>query len=104
VRVNTVMPGPTRTEGLIRLVGEGAVQEMGDLNMLKRMADPAEIAEVVLFLAEQRASFITGAVIAADGWCDCRLTALGGIHHAESQSRWPNSFMSAMTDQDKEES
>jgi NAD(P)-dependent dehydrogenase (short-subunit alcohol dehydrogenase family) len=67
VRVNTVMPGPTRTEGLIGLFGEQAVEQMAGFTMLKRMADPAEIAEVVAFLAGPRSSFITGALIPADG-------------------------------------
>jgi NAD(P)-dependent dehydrogenase (short-subunit alcohol dehydrogenase family) len=34
---------------------------------MKRAADPAEIAEVVAFLASPKASYITGATIAADG-------------------------------------
>jgi NAD(P)-dependent dehydrogenase (short-subunit alcohol dehydrogenase family) len=66
VRVNAVIPGPTRTEFVMSQMGEFAPQ-MADLTMLKRMADATEIAEVVVFLAEPRSSFITGAVIAADG-------------------------------------
>jgi NAD(P)-dependent dehydrogenase (short-subunit alcohol dehydrogenase family) len=34
---------------------------------MKREADPAEIAEVVAFLASPRASYMTGAIVAADG-------------------------------------
>jgi NAD(P)-dependent dehydrogenase (short-subunit alcohol dehydrogenase family) len=34
---------------------------------LKRAAEPAEIAELVAFLASDRASYITGATLAADG-------------------------------------
>lgn len=66
VRANAVMPGPTRTQTLMRLLGEHA-QQMGDPTMLKRMAGAAEIAETVVFLAEPRSSFITRAVIPVDG-------------------------------------
>jgi len=66
VRVNAVIPGPTRTEYVMSHTGELEPQ-MADLTMLKRMADATEIAEVVVFLTEPRSSFITGAVIAADG-------------------------------------
>ncbi|MGH3292141.1 MAG: SDR family NAD(P)-dependent oxidoreductase [Trebonia sp.] len=67
VRVNTVMPGPTRTEGLIRLFGEQAVEQMAGLTTLKRTAHAAEIAEVVAFLAGPRSTYMTGALIPADG-------------------------------------
>jgi NAD(P)-dependent dehydrogenase (short-subunit alcohol dehydrogenase family) len=34
---------------------------------LERLATPREIAEVILFLASDRASYLTGATVAADG-------------------------------------
>jgi NAD(P)-dependent dehydrogenase (short-subunit alcohol dehydrogenase family) len=34
---------------------------------MKRIAQPEEIAEAILFLASRRASYITGASLAADG-------------------------------------
>jgi NAD(P)-dependent dehydrogenase (short-subunit alcohol dehydrogenase family) len=34
---------------------------------MKRMAQPEEIAEAILFLASDKASYITGASLAADG-------------------------------------
>lgn len=63
VRVNTVAPGPVQAEGPVR----DFIQQLGATTVLKRPASPEEIAEVVTFLASPRASYITGAVIAADG-------------------------------------
>ncbi|HTE85733.1 MAG TPA: SDR family oxidoreductase [Dehalococcoidia bacterium] len=40
---------------------------LGATTLLKRAAQPEEIAEVVGFLASPRASYITGAVVAAEG-------------------------------------
>ena len=65
VRVNSVSPGPTRTEG-VRVMGDG-VEKMGKTTALGRVARPEEIAEVVLFLASSRSSYLTGAIVAADG-------------------------------------
>ena len=63
VRVNAVAPGPvyTRPEARERFDLLGATTAM------KRAADPAEIAEVVAFLASPRASYMTGAIVAVDG-------------------------------------
>jgi NAD(P)-dependent dehydrogenase (short-subunit alcohol dehydrogenase family) len=66
VRVNTVAPGPTRTPMVVAAMGEAA-EELGRSTLLSRMASPAEIAEVVVFLASDRASYITGATLAVDG-------------------------------------
>jgi NAD(P)-dependent dehydrogenase (short-subunit alcohol dehydrogenase family) len=63
VRVNTVAAGPTYT----RPEARDLFDTLGASTALKRAADPAEIAEVVAFLASPRASYITGAIIAADG-------------------------------------
>jgi NAD(P)-dependent dehydrogenase (short-subunit alcohol dehydrogenase family) len=63
VRVNAVAAGPiyTRPEGKERFDALGAT------TLLNRAADTDEIAEVVAFLASPRASYITGAIVAADG-------------------------------------
>lgn len=66
VRVNSVAPGPTRTEGVAAEWGE-TNEELGRALPLGRTASPTEIAEAVLFLASPRASFITGSTLHVDG-------------------------------------
>jgi NAD(P)-dependent dehydrogenase (short-subunit alcohol dehydrogenase family) len=66
VRVNVISPGPTRSEKAIGAMGEAA-EQLGRTTPLGRMAATAEIAEAVLFLASDRASYITGAVLPVDG-------------------------------------
>jgi len=63
VRVNAVAPGPVYTAG----AAPERIEALGAGTLLHRAADPAEIAEVVAFLASPRASYITGAIVAADG-------------------------------------
>jgi NAD(P)-dependent dehydrogenase (short-subunit alcohol dehydrogenase family) len=63
VRVNTISPGPAFTEG----ASPDRIAALGGTTLFGRAAQPAEIAEVVAFLASPKAGYITGAVIAADG-------------------------------------
>jgi len=65
VRVNAVSPGPTRTEGTDAM-GEGLAQ-LAAQGPAGRPATADEIAEAILFLATDRASFIYGAKLAVDG-------------------------------------
>jgi NAD(P)-dependent dehydrogenase (short-subunit alcohol dehydrogenase family) len=65
VRVNAVSPGPTRTEGTAAM-GEG-LQQLAAQAPAGRPAAPEEIAEAIVFLASDRASFIQGAVLPVDG-------------------------------------
>jgi NAD(P)-dependent dehydrogenase (short-subunit alcohol dehydrogenase family) len=66
IRVNTVAPGPTRTDSAVGLLGDGAEQR-GSATLLGRTADPSEIAEAIVFLASPQASYLTGATVAVDG-------------------------------------
>jgi NAD(P)-dependent dehydrogenase (short-subunit alcohol dehydrogenase family) len=65
VRVNAVSPGPTRTEGT-EAMGEG-LEQLAAQAPARRPATPDEIAEAIVFLATDRASFIQGAKLAVDG-------------------------------------
>jgi NAD(P)-dependent dehydrogenase (short-subunit alcohol dehydrogenase family) len=65
VRVNVVSPGPTRTEGTDAM-GEG-LEQLAAQAPAGRPATADEIAEAIVFLATDRASFIYGAKLAVDG-------------------------------------
>jgi NAD(P)-dependent dehydrogenase (short-subunit alcohol dehydrogenase family) len=65
VRVNAVSPGPTRTEGTDAM-GEG-LEQLASQAPAGRPARADEIAEAIVFLATDRASFIYGAKLAVDG-------------------------------------
>ena len=66
LRVNAVAPGPTRTEKALEVAGELFDHIVPNLP-LRRLGEPEEIAEAVLFLATDRSAFITGTVLTADG-------------------------------------
>jgi NAD(P)-dependent dehydrogenase (short-subunit alcohol dehydrogenase family) len=72
IRVNAVCPGAVDTP-LFRTSYEDAADPAAELEKIreryamKRVADPAEIAEAVLFLASPAASYITGTALAVDG-------------------------------------
>jgi NAD(P)-dependent dehydrogenase (short-subunit alcohol dehydrogenase family) len=65
VRINAVSPGPTRTEGTDAM-GEG-LEQLAAQAPAGRPATAEEIAEAIVFLATDRASFIHGAKLAVDG-------------------------------------
>src|SRR5699024_10583250 len=67
IRVNIVDPGPTSTPGFGKAIPEEAVKEVQKQFPLKRIGQPEEIADTVLFLASDKSSFITGAYLSVDG-------------------------------------
>ncbi len=69
IRVNAVCPGFTRTGLVEQALEDGSLQEdwMLERVPLGRLADPAEIARVVCFLAGDDAAYVTGQAIGADG-------------------------------------
>ncbi len=66
IRVNAVCPGFTATE-MVLTVPENVLDGIRQKTPLRRLGDPEEIARTYLFLASDDASFVTGAVLSADG-------------------------------------
>lgn len=66
IRVNAVAPGAIQTEMADRALGENKPY-VASLHPLGRLGLPEEVAEAVVFLASDRASFITGQSLAVDG-------------------------------------
>jgi len=73
VRVNALLPGAIDTDMLqglaVRMAGdvEAGYAKMSANTPLARVARPQEMADVILYLASPRASYITGAALLADG-------------------------------------
>ena len=75
IRVNAVGPGAVWTQIVERLTSEKGMDrkaadadaEWGGAHLLKRIADPREIAFPILFLASDEASFVTGSLLMVDG-------------------------------------
>jgi NAD(P)-dependent dehydrogenase (short-subunit alcohol dehydrogenase family) len=73
IRINTVVPGPIRTPGLVELAGPDAQAQQGLLDYLTtqiplgRVGEPDEVAKAVTFLASDDASFVNGSELYVDG-------------------------------------
>jgi NAD(P)-dependent dehydrogenase (short-subunit alcohol dehydrogenase family) len=72
IRANAICPGLILTE-IMGAQGGRHFPEMLEKAALKRAGNPAEVAEVAAFLASDRASFVSGAVIPVDGGWSARL-------------------------------
>ncbi|GAA3917193.1 SDR family NAD(P)-dependent oxidoreductase [Actinoplanes auranticolor] len=66
IRVNGVASGPVRTPGTAPLLA-AFPDAMDQVTARGRIGDPEEIADVVLFLVEQRSSYVNGTVVAVHG-------------------------------------
>ena len=64
VRVNAIAPGPVYTP---TPSGRDFITALGETTPMHRASEPEEIAEVIAFLASPKASYVTGATVAADG-------------------------------------
>lgn len=67
IRVNAVNPGWTDVERINNVVSDEQMEHLNRIHPLGRIADPGEVANVVLFLASELSSFVTGECILVDG-------------------------------------
>jgi NAD(P)-dependent dehydrogenase (short-subunit alcohol dehydrogenase family) len=67
IRVNGIAPGPTNTEATRSIVPEEFQDKMVQGLALKRMGTPEDMANTVLFLLSDAASWLTGQVVSVDG-------------------------------------
>lgn len=67
IRVNTILPGYTRTPLVENTFSQEALKKLLQNNLLRRMASPEEIAKPVVFLASDAASYITAASLEVSG-------------------------------------
>ena len=66
IRVNCVAPGVVDTD-MVQVLGRETLDQLADMTPLGRLGTPENIAEAIAFLAQDRASFITGQILTADG-------------------------------------
>ncbi len=71
IRINAVCPGPVRTAMTAAITGQPMEAAMMARIPLQRFAEPAEIANMIAFLASEEASFVTGSAIPVDGGVTC---------------------------------
>ncbi len=67
IRVNAIAPGNTDTDMILPVIEKAGEDSMYDITAMGRFAKPEEIADVAVFLASDKSSFINGEVIRVDG-------------------------------------
>ena len=66
IRVNCVAPGVINTD-MVQVLGQETLRDLAEQTPLGRLGTPEDIAHAVAFFASEKASFITGQVLGADG-------------------------------------
>lgn len=67
IRANCVCPGPVRTKLAMAVHTQDIIDAYHDAIPLNRYGSEQEIAEVIVFLCSEKASYVTGQVVASDG-------------------------------------
>jgi len=67
IRVNSIAPGLTNTDMMKMSTEEKFLKQTIDRTSLKRIAEPEEIAQAVLFLSSDQSSYVNGQVLRVDG-------------------------------------
>lgn len=66
IRVNCVAPGVINTD-MVQVLGQETLRDLAEQTPLGRLGTPEDVAHAVAFLASDKASFLTGQILAADG-------------------------------------
>jgi len=68
VRVNVILPGPIDTPLLRRVLSsDEAIHKYAELNPMRKIGKPEDVANVAAFLASDEASYVTGGIYSVDG-------------------------------------
>jgi NAD(P)-dependent dehydrogenase (short-subunit alcohol dehydrogenase family) len=70
IRVNCVCPGPVKTKLSIAVHSQEIIDAYDDSIPLNRYGSEREIADVIVFLLSEKASYVTGQIVASDGGFD----------------------------------
>lgn len=86
IRVNAICPGPVASKRMLATLPPEAFAQYDEACAIGRMGRAEELAEAILFLASDQASFITGASLVADGGLTARTgqpTDFDKVRHEE---------------------
>ncbi len=67
ITVNAVAPGTTATERVLALRSPEETQRLGQTIPVRRLGEPTDIADAILFLASEAAAFVTGVTLDVNG-------------------------------------
>lgn len=81
IRVNAICPGPIGSERMLATITAEEQDEYNDATALGRIARAEELAEAILVLASDQASFVTGAALVADGGLTARTSQPTRFYH-----------------------
>ncbi|MFK7838633.1 MAG: SDR family NAD(P)-dependent oxidoreductase [Sulfitobacter sp.] len=86
IRANCVCPGPVRTKLAMAVHTQDIIDAYHDAIPLNRYGSEDEIAEVIAYLCSDKASYVTGQVIAADGGFESTGVGLPSLRRADGDA------------------